>query len=110
MAHVRRWLPGLEYLLQLVDRHGGARDTEPRLYPVRADFEHRKKLDRREWLRARLVVGDEGGLWARPYPRQGSGIISSLVESDGLVELAEEVTQVERGSIVGFLPFREMCG
>ena len=31
------------------------------------------------------------------------GILSSLVETDGLVELGEEITKVEPGQIVGFL-------
>jgi molybdopterin molybdotransferase len=76
---------------------------------VRADFSHTKKLDRREWLRARLVRHEDGALWAKPYPRQGSGILSSLVHSDGLVELGEQVTEVEPGSIVDFLPFTEVA-
>ena len=98
----------MRFCRPIILRLCGAESTEPQLFPVRADFEHQKKLDRREWLRAKLVTGPDGGLWAKPYPKQGSGIISSLVGSDGLVELTEEVTQVRRGSIVGFLPFREM--
>jgi molybdopterin molybdotransferase len=32
-------------------------------------------------------------------------VITSLTESDGLVELPEAVTHVEAGEMVGFLPF-----
>ena len=98
----------LRFCRPLLLRMAGAHDSEPMLYPVHADFSHRKKLDRREWLRARLQRRDDGTLWATPFPRQGSGIVSSLVQSDGLVELGEEVTEVEPGSIVGFLPFNEV--
>jgi molybdopterin molybdotransferase len=98
----------LRFCRPLLLRMAGARDIEPTLYPVRADFSHRKKLDRREWLRARLQRRDDGTLWATPFPRQGSGIVSSLVQSDGLVELGEEVTEVAPGSIVDFLPFSEV--
>ena len=98
----------LRFCRPLLLRMAGARDIEPQLYPVRADFGHRKRLDRREWLRARLERRSDGALWAIPFPRQGSGIVSSLVQSDGLVELGEEVTVVEPGSIVGFLPFNEV--
>ena len=80
------------------------------LYRVRADFDHKKKLDRREWVRARLVVLEDGGLAAEKFPREGAGILSSLVESDGLVELPEEMTQLRRGTMVDFLPFSEVGG
>jgi len=42
------------------------------------------------------------------YPAQGSGILSSLLAADGLVELPEALTKVERGSMVDFLPFDEI--
>ncbi|HUN49890.1 MAG TPA: molybdopterin molybdotransferase MoeA, partial [Candidatus Sulfotelmatobacter sp.] len=98
----------LRFCRPLLLRMAGAGDIEPRLYPVRADFSHRKRRDRREWLRARLERRADGSLRAILFPRQGSHIVSSLVQSDGLVELGEEVTVVEPGSMVGFLPFNEV--
>jgi len=85
----------------------GAKDLTPTLFRVRADFEHRKKRDRREWVPARLATDDAGKLVARKFPREGAGILSSLVGSDGLVELPEELTQLAAGSMVDFLPFSE---
>jgi molybdopterin molybdotransferase len=86
----------------------GARDTAPRLYRVRAQFEHRKKKDRREFLRARLVRESDGSLTAIKFSREGAGILSSLVEAEGLVELPESLTRLEAGSMVDFLPFNEV--
>lgn len=86
----------------------GCAEPEPALFRVRADFAHRKKPERREWVRARLVATGDGTLVARKYPRDGAGILSSMVESDGLVELAEDVTRLEAGAMVDFLPFSEV--
>ncbi len=86
----------------------GARDLEPIRFRVAADFDYRKKRNRREWVRARLAADETGALVARKFPREGAGILSSMVESDGLVELPEEMTQVARGSLVDFLPFSEV--
>jgi molybdopterin molybdotransferase len=94
----------------LILRLAGASEVEPVLYRVRADFDHKKKLDRREWVRARLVALEGGGLAAVKFPREGAGILSSLVESDGLVELPEEMTQLTKGTMVDFLPFSEVGG
>ena len=80
---------------------------EPRLFRVPAGFAMSKKEGRREYLRARLVHGPDGALRARRIEREGSGILTSLCEADGLVELGEAVTRVEPGEPVDFVPFSE---
>ena len=92
----------------LLLRLAGGRGETPALVRVAAGFEHNKKPERREWLRARLVRDADGRLTAEKFPRQGSGLITSLVQSDGLVEIPEDVTHVARGSMVDFLPFSEV--
>ena len=59
-------------------------------------------------VRARLVPDGAGGLQARKFPREGAGILSSLVQADGLVEIPEDVTRLAPGSTVDFLPFNEL--
>jgi molybdopterin molybdotransferase len=87
----------------------GADAAAPRQFQVRADFTHKKKKDRREWLRVRLA-GNGPETWrAVKFPREGAGILSSLVEADGLVELPEDLTRLEPGTMVDFLPFSEVC-
>ena len=87
----------------LIARLAGERFTAPAPVPVRAGFAYTKKEGRREYVRVRL--SSAGGLTAQKHPREGAGIITSLTESDGLVELPEAVTRVEPGEVVGFLPF-----
>jgi len=87
----------------------GGTELMPHHFRVRAAFDHKKKKDRREWVRARLEADGEGGWQAIKFPREGAGILSSLVESDGLVELPEEMTYLEAGDLVDFLPFSEVC-
>ena len=94
----------------LILRLAGCTEVTPKVFRVRADFDHKKKRNRREWVRARLVTRDDGGLAAEKFPRAGAGILSSLVESDGLVELPEEMTHLTRGTMVDFLPFSEVSG
>ncbi|MDP6706010.1 MAG: molybdopterin molybdotransferase MoeA [Alphaproteobacteria bacterium] len=98
----------LRFARPLVLKLAGAVDLEPFFFQVPADFEHSKKPDRREWLRARLVADRDGGLKAQKFERQGSGIITSLVDADGLVEIPEDVTHLAKGSLVDFLPFNEV--
>jgi molybdopterin molybdotransferase len=76
--------------------------------PVRAAFAYRKKISRREYVRAALRRATDGVLEAVKFPREGAGLLSSLVETDGLVELGEEITRVEPGQTVGFLSYASL--
>lgn len=76
--------------------------------PLRAAFAYKKKLGRREYVRVTLRKGADGMIEAVKFPREGAGLLSSLVETDGLVELGEEITQVEPGQAVGFLSFASL--
>jgi len=76
--------------------------------PVRAAFSYRKKIGRREYARASLRKAQDGMLEATKFPREGAGLLSSLVDTDGLVELGEEITQVKPGQTVGFLAYANL--
>jgi molybdopterin molybdotransferase len=76
--------------------------------PVRAAFSYKKKIARREYVRVTLRKADDGALEAVKFPREGAGLLSSLVDTDGLVELGEQITQVEPGQTVGFLSYASL--
>jgi molybdopterin molybdotransferase len=73
--------------------------------PVRAAFAYRKKPKRREYVRVHLRTAADGALEAIKFPREGAGLLSSLVDTAGLVELPETATEVESGQLVNFLPY-----
>lgn len=85
----------------------GTMQKRPVPLPVRAAFSYKKKIGRREYVRVSLRKG-EGALEAVKFPREGAGLLSSLVDTDGLVELGEEVTTVEPGQMVGFLDYSSL--
>ena len=99
----------LRFARPLILRLAGASDVTPALFRVRSGFDHKKKKNRREFLRARLDTAADGSLTARKFERQGAGILSSIVDSDGLVELPEELTELNAGDMVDFLPFAEVA-
>src|SRR3954452_9999249 len=87
---------------------GGALQQKLVGLPVRAAFSYRKKIARREYVRVSLRRGADGALEAAKFPREGAGLLSSLVETDGLVELGEDITRVEPGQTVGFLSYASL--
>lgn len=98
----------LRFARPVLLRLNGLTDLAPHLFRVRASFDIKKKLGRREWVRARLAFGEDGVKIAVRFPRDGAGILTSLVEADGLVELPEELTSLPAGAMVDFLPFSEV--
>jgi molybdopterin molybdotransferase len=86
----------------------GAQAQQPVAMPVRAAFSYKKKIARREYVRVLLRKADDGVLEAIKFPREGAGLLSSLVDTDGLVELGEEITEVQPGQTVGFLSYASL--
>jgi molybdopterin molybdotransferase len=78
--------------------------------PVRAAFAYKKKKDRREYVRVALKRGSDGEIEAVKHPQDGAGILTSLTETDGLLEFPEDVTVIEPGARVGFLSYATLIG
>ncbi|MET0895845.1 MAG: gephyrin-like molybdotransferase Glp [Acidimicrobiia bacterium] len=81
----------------------GARGEPPQRIPVAAGFSARSRPGRREYLRAVLRAEDDK-LVAVPCSRGGSGVLTSMIECDGLIELEEAVAEVVEGAPVPFIP------
>ena len=77
---------------------------------ARAAFTYRKKAGRREYVRAHLRQAPDGALEVVKFPREGAGLLSSLVDTDGLVELHEDTVRVEPGQAVPFLAYASLVG
>jgi molybdopterin molybdotransferase len=81
----------------------GAPAALPRALPLRADFDWPKPDRRREFLRVR--VNAEGALDL--FGNQSSGVLTSTVWADGLVDNAPGQA-IRRGDTVRFLPLAEL--
>ena len=88
------------FLLRL---QGVSGPVEPRAWQLRADFSLPKADRRNEFLRARVNAG--GGLDL--FPNQGSGVLTSTVWGDGLIDNPPGRV-IHEGDIVRFIPFAEL--
>ena len=85
----------------------GAGQVLYRAYPMRAAFDWNRPGNRREFLRGHVVMGQDGAGEVRLYPNQSSGVLTSAVWADGLVDV--EIGQtVRRGEWVRFIPLTEL--
>jgi molybdopterin molybdotransferase len=87
-------------------RLSGALAAELRRFPVTADFHLKRRTGKREFLRCSLFDGEGHALLARRFERGGSGVLSSVADSEGLLEVAEDIAEIEPGMILPFIPFQ----
>jgi len=91
------------FVRPLILRLQGVREVEPQAFPMRADFAWPKADQRNEFLRARINAN--GGLDL--FPNQSSGVLSSTVWGDGLIDNPPGQT-IAVGDTVRFLPFNDL--
>jgi molybdopterin molybdotransferase len=77
----------------------GADPAGPRPVLMTAGFDWPRPVQRREFLRARVAI--DGTL--ELFPNQGSGVLTSMVWADGLIDNAPAHV-IRRGDVVPFLP------
>lgn len=65
-----------------------------------------EKPDRREFWRG-WIENEAGRLVLKKFTRDGSALISGLRQAEGLIEIAEEITEVKPGDTLSFIPFTE---
>jgi len=92
----------------LVLRLAGATPKPFLSLPVISSFDYKKKSGRREYVRVALRARADGDYDAIKHPQDGAGVITSLTETDGLIELPEEVTQISTGERVRFLSYASL--
>ncbi len=98
----------LRFARPLLLRLGGADDIAPMTFGVRSAFSRNKKGGRREYVRVHLHRNTDGVTEAHAFDREGAGLLSSLVDTDGLAELPEDMTRLEVGDMIEVLPFSEV--
>lgn len=87
----------------ILRRQGVTGSVAPRRYQLPAGFDLLETDKRHAFLRVR--VGDDGALAL--FPNQGSGVLTSTVWGDGLLDNPPE-TQIRAGQLVPFIPFSEL--
>jgi molybdopterin molybdotransferase len=94
----------------LLLRLAGANAQPLLALPVRTAFAYKKKKGRREYVRVSLRRRADGEVEAVKHPQDGAGVITSLTQTDGLLEFADDLTDIAPGDRAGFLSYAELIG
>jgi len=97
---VAAWVCALRFGAPAMALLAGGNWFEPQGYFMPAGFSKNKKPGRSEMLRARVRDGQ-----VEVFGSEGSGRVTGLAWSEGLVELDESAQQIEPGTPVRFIPY-----
>ena len=92
----------------LLQRLLGLAHRPPLRIPVVAGFTYAKPATLREFIRVKVErqAAEKGGqLMAMPFRSQMSNLISSLLASDGLLDLPVGADKIESGQVFDYLPW-----
>ncbi len=85
----------------------GRSNISTRSYKVAAAFDLEHKGGRYEWQRAYLKDTPYGPV-VDLFHTTGSGVMTSMVKTDGLVEIPDHAHKIEAGDLVDFIPYSEV--
>ena len=66
-----------------------------------------KKLGRREWIRG-WVTEKNSKKYLEKFDITGSGIISSITQSDGIIDIDENVEYIKKGEKLNFIRYEDI--
>lgn len=84
---------------------GATPEDLPR-FKVPCAFSHVTKGQRRTFIRGRMEMDAGGQAVLVKFRSEGSGILSSLVESTGLIDLGAEERMIEEGELLDYIPYQ----
>ena len=88
----------------LIKKLSGGNFNLPKSSKIVANFNMQKKTRRMEWLRIIKKTLNNKNI-AIKYPKQGSGMISSITYSDGIIEIDADTSVIKKGDIFDYYDF-----
>ena len=85
----------------------GNKNFETKKTLISANFSMTKKLGRREWIRG-WVKEKNNKSFLEKFNTTGSGIISSISQSDGIIDIDENVKYIKKGEKLNFFRYEDL--
>lgn len=95
----------LQFVQPLIRRLQGEHAWQPLRLIARAEEPLKSRSGRVDFLRGVYHADESGQLWVRSTGRQGSGILSSMVAANCLIEISAPCAGIEAGETVTLQPF-----
>ena len=85
----------------------GNRNVKIKKNMISSNFSMIKKLGRREWIRG-WITEKNGKQFLEKFNTTGSGIISSISQSDGIIDIDEDVKYIKKGKKLNYIKYEDI--
>ncbi|RCV89443.1 gephyrin-like molybdotransferase Glp [Billgrantia montanilacus] len=99
----------LQFVAPVLRRLQGSEAPDPCRLTARAESDLPSRKGRVDFLRGIFYSDARGQLRVRSTGHQGSGILSSMVAANCLIEIAADCENVARDEVVTIQPFADIC-
>ncbi|MCE9682850.1 molybdopterin molybdotransferase MoeA [Halomonas alkalisoli] len=99
----------LQFVAPVLRRLQGCLATEPCRFTALAESDLPSRKGRVDFLRGIFHCDARGQLRVRSTGHQGSGILSSMVAANCLIEIAADCERIAQGDAVTIQPFADIC-
>ena len=97
----------LMLVVNYIKKLSGIKKTEIIERSIPANFEMEKKIGRTEWLRGSIKIINNN-YFLEKFHTSGSGIISSISNTDGIIEINEDVKYIKKGTLLKFYRYEDI--
>ncbi len=94
-------------VIDYVKALSGLNEKETIVRVLPCDFNMKKKKGRTEWLRGKIIK-KKNSFYLTKFSSTGSGIISSISQSQGIIELDEKNDYIRKGTLLKFFRYEDM--
>jgi molybdopterin molybdotransferase len=98
----------MQFVQPAIRKLAGETHWQPQFIPAIAEQALRSKTGRTEFLRGVYRIADNGNITVKTTGAQGSGMLSSMVNANCLIVIADDTATIPAGESVFIQPFADL--
>ncbi len=97
----------LMFVVNFIRKISGINNHQINFNLIPSSFDFKKKKNRKEWIRG-SEFQKNGKLFLKKFPNEGSGILSSIFTTQGIIELDEKTEYIKKGDLLKFYRYEDI--
>ena len=97
----------LMFVVNFIRKISGINNHQINFNLIPSSFDFKKKKNRKEWIRG-SEFQKNGKLFLKKFPNEGSGILSSIFTTQGIIELDEKAEYIKKGDLLKFYRYEDI--
>lgn len=97
----------LVFVVDYISKMGGLQSKKINYTYLPSSFDLRKKKNRKEWLRGSIIIKNKKIMLTK-FKNEGSGILSSVFTTQGIIELDETTEYIKKGDLLKFYRYEDI--